>query len=266
MSGIWSAVAIGGSSVIGGGLSYLGGTNQARAQKNAAQSEEEMLNQIIQQFQIGTGKAAPLLAPYQEAGAKAESGLAALTAPGMMRSATDMTNFRADPQYQAIMKSAMSAVQNSAAGRGGLYSGQTGQDLETAAASIADKAYQQIYSNKMGAYQTEVGNLSGIAGGGMTASIDMAGLFTGEFANIAQSMGQIGNARSSGITGAAAAGGMGLSGINTAVQGGVGLGLNQYQANQNSQNYQQLIAALMNKNNSSVAPTGPGPWASGYVN
>ncbi len=242
----------GGSALIGAGLNYLSSQDEIRAQREAQQAQQRMYEQAVQQYQTGLGQATPYLQPFATGGMQAYQNLNQLIAPGQQASATNMTNnFRNDPQYQAIMQQALSAVRNGAAGKGGSFSGQINQDLMEQAGKIADQAYQQIYSNKLGAYNNQISNLTNSANVGREASQGLAQLYTGTNDNIAKTLGEIGQGQSAGITGVAGAGTNMLSNLNQAFQGGLGMYLNQNNANNQSAGIQAILDKLKGLNPSS---------------
>jgi hypothetical protein len=249
----WAATAIGGASALATGyMSYEGGKNQADAQKQAAQIQANEFQQAIEQYQQAQAKSAPMYTPWLTAGTNAQNTLSQLTQPGgYLYNAPDMTNFRKDPQWQNSFNNAMKAIQSSQAARGGLYSGQSSQDLINQAMAQADNEYQTIYARKTGEQNTLATRLGNLSQGGFNVANTLSNLNTGTASNIGTTLGEIGNVQGAGITGAAGARASGNMGIMNAINSGMGLGLNQYNAGQQNQNWQKLLNQLNQGNNPS---------------
>jgi len=121
----WVAVAIGGSALIGGGASLLAADKQSDAagQALAFQKQTDARNQ--QNFE-----------PYLGIGKDATNKLS-----GIMSG--DMTNFFASPDYQFRFGEGMRGLENSAAARGGLLSG----NFLRGATDYGQKAASQEFGN-----------------------------------------------------------------------------------------------------------------------
>ncbi len=106
--------------------------------------------------------------------------------------APDYSNFFASPDYQFALKQGLDATQNSAAARGGLYSGNALRGITEYGQGMASQQLNN-YANR----------LAGIAGVGQTAAsaVGQGALQTG--ANIGNLLVGQGNARASGIAGQA---------------------------------------------------------------
>jgi hypothetical protein len=202
----WTAAAIVGGAVIGAGASSKAAKVQAQAQREGSAAQERMFNRQVE-----------LQEPFRQAGVNA---LPELVAASRYDPFT-MERFQADPGYAFRLKEGMRALENSAAARGGLLSGnqmrgvtQFGQELGS-----------QEFTNAFNRYQAEraarLNPLQSLAGMGQTTA-----------ANIAGQAGQYGQAQAAN---AAAMGNIRASGyINTAnaLTGALGQGVNYYQNQQ----------------------------------
>lgn len=154
-----------------------GAQAQARSY-DAATAEQARQFDVIQEQQQ----------PWMEAGKNALAELTALS--GIGGQPANFENFFASPDYQFALQQGMQGVQNSAAARGGLYSGN-------ALRAITDYG-QGMASQQLGNYANR---LAGIAGVGQTATNQL----TGASQNYANNVGNLlvgqGNARASGIVG-----------------------------------------------------------------
>jgi hypothetical protein len=130
-----------------------------------------------------------------------------------------------DPGYRFRLSQGLQALQNSAAARGGLLSGNTLQGIEQYAQDYASNEYQNVYNRSLGQYQqnynifqqnqaNEFNRLAALAGIGQTAAGQLAGagsaaagnvgnILLGSAGQIGQSLQNAGAARASGYAGAA---------------------------------------------------------------
>lgn len=109
-----------------------------------------------------------------------------------------------DPGYQFRLNQGMQALQNSAAARGGLLSGNTGQALEDFAQNDASNEYGNVYNRALGQYQqnyniynqnqaNQFNRLAALSGVGQTAAgqLNSAGASANQAAQ--QAAGNVGN-------------------------------------------------------------------------
>ena len=204
------AAAIAGSSIIGAGASMYGASQAADAQKAAAaasaKTQQDALNAQIEQQ-----------APFRAGGITAQnqlmmllglapsggdtSGLNVNTSdPNYGKYAKDfsMSDFTVDPGYAFRLSQGMSALNNSAAARGGMISG----NALRAAQDYGQQAGSQEYQNAYNRYQTNRSNqlnpLQSLMGAGQSATnlISNATGATGQ--GVAQAQVGAGNATASG--------------------------------------------------------------------
>lgn len=123
------------------------------------------------------------------------------------------STFRADPGYQFALDQGSRSLQNSAASRGVLNSGQTAKALTQFGQGLADEQY--------GKYFSRLQSLAGIGQTATNATQQAGNVFA---AGSGQALTNAGDARASAYTGAANAWSNGLAGVNKAV----GNGLNNY--------------------------------------
>jgi hypothetical protein len=118
------------------------------------------------------------------------------------------------PGYQFQLNQGLNAVQNSAAGRGGLLSGGTLAGLNNYAQGVASTNYQNTFNNALtqyqSAYQTFLNNqnntysrLMGLSGQGLLAAGGAGNLISGVGGDIASLYGQQGAAGAAGTIGQA---------------------------------------------------------------
>jgi len=108
-----------------------------------------------------TATATTNAAPYTTLGAQSANSLSSLLSPGGQLSqnfgsfsAPTAADAAATPGYQFEQQQALGALTNSAAARGGLFSGNTAQATAQLASNLASTNYQQAYNNALSTYGT----------------------------------------------------------------------------------------------------------------
>jgi len=242
-----SAAFMGGASLLGGGLAYMGSQSAAKAQQNAAnQANATQADIFAQQKEMS--------APYRAAGETAQNqlmnylGLGGDTAaPGYGKYAGDfgMSNFTADPGYAFRLSEGMKGLNASAAARGGMISGAALK----AATGYGQQMGSQEYQNAFNRYQTGRTNalspLQDLTRIGQASAAGTAAAAGNYGSNVAANTLAAGNAAASGIMG-------GTNAINQTI-GALG---NQYQNAQNLANqssYQNQVLSALNNQGSSVS-------------
>jgi len=217
-------LAIFGIAAAAGGIgSILAGHAQAGAAKSAAQlsyqAQQNALAEQQREFNINQGN----LAPWIQAG---QGALGQLQNLAPFQAPTNVTEAN-DPGYQFRLQQGMQALQNSAAARGGLLSGNTGQALVNYGQNYASNEYQNVYNRALTGYQTNYGRLAQLAGFGQSA-VGTAGQL-GQAA--AQNIGNLylgGAAQQGGaLMAAGGATASGYAGLANAISGGLS-GYGQY--------------------------------------
>jgi hypothetical protein len=229
--------------VIGGAISSIGASKAAGAQAKAAQSAAELQHQdAMASLQFQKDQSAlqqKNIAPWLKAGGAAENTLAGLLGtPGeglltpwteQFQAPTNVTE-QNDPGYQFRLQQGEQALQNSAAARGGLLSGNTAQAITQYGQDYASNEYQNVYNRAYNQYATrynqfqtnqanEFNRLSTLAGGGQVAANELnanLGQTAGNVANIYATQGQqVGNS----LQNAGAARASGYVGVSNALSG-----------------------------------------------
>jgi hypothetical protein len=237
--------------IIGGIIGAVGAAKAGGAQANAAQSAAQLQHQdqqaslAFQEQQWNTQQQNE--APWLKAGSQAENTLSGLLGtPGQGLLTPWTQQFQAptalteqnDPGFQARLKLGTDALQNSAAARGGLLSGNTVTAINQYAQDYASNEYGNVYNRALGEYQqsynifegnqaNEFNRLSSLAGGGQVAASQLGQQGQAASSNIAN----INLAGASQQGGALMAGGSarasGYAGISNALSGGLN-NLSQY--------------------------------------
>lgn len=191
---------------LGGGLlQYLGATNAADTQEQAAAQSIAALLGMYNQNRAD-------LAPYREAGYGALGNLTNLTTPGKQ-----LDTAMLDPGYQFRYDEGMRQLENQLRGAGKFYSGDAIKGGQQYAQNFATNEFGNVFNRN-----------AALAGIGQTAVNTGVGAGTTAAGQVSNSLLDAGNARASGYVG----------GLN-ALSGGIGSYLN----NQNQNNLLQLLLA-----------------------
>ena len=228
--GVTSAIG----SIAGGAIASSGANKAASTQSDAAlqaaqlqhQDAQDALNFQKQQYTTQQQQ----LAPWLSAGTTAINQLAGEQVPGFQ--APTAATEQNDPGYQFRLQQGMDALQNSAAAKGGLLSGNTQKGIQDYAQQYASNEYGNVYNRAMNEYNTNVigpyNRLSSLAGVGQQAQATGAAQGQAASNNVTNidltSGAQQGNAiqaaaaaRASGYAGSANAWGGALSGASNSV-------------------------------------------------
>lgn len=207
------------ASLIGAGASIFGSLNASNASQQAAQTQANaagQANQITQQM-FDTTQAN--LSPFLQAGTNAlpilqkqmgigPGGQFNPNAP-LVQPFTQ-AQFQSSPGYAFQQQQGIDAIQNSAAARGGVVSGNTLKDLQTFGTGLANQDWWNAYNAYTQNQQRQFGNLNTIVGSGQNAGAQL-GAFSGSTA------GQLGG----NLIGAGNALAAGTVGSVNAITGGV---------------------------------------------
>lgn len=229
--------AIIGSSLLGNSAARGAASAQADAAASQAEAQIRAAQIAADAQQKMFDKQVELQAPWREAGVNALTKLQSAS----NYTPFGMEQFQADPGYGFRLAEGQKALENSAAARGGLLSGNTGRALVGYGQNMGSQEYQNAFNRYQAERQAKLGPLQSLAGVGQTATNALsgaAGNLGSGLANIYGNMGQgvasaygnLGNAQASGIVGGA-----------NAITSGLGTYLNYNQGN-------NLLAALRGNN------------------
>jgi hypothetical protein len=233
----WVAGAVVGSALIGSSAAKSAASTQSAAADRAA----ELQNQQFQQTREDQ-------APYRQAGYTALGKMQNMAGnvPGAFKFGNEA--MYQDPGYAFRLKQGMNAMNNQAAARGGLISGNALRAAQGYGQEMGSQEYQNAYNRALTGYNTGVASenqlynrQAGLAGIGQTAAnfIGQAGQ------NYATNAGNM-------ITGGAAAQAAGQVGSANAITSGLGTYLNYNQGN-------NLLSALRGGGGGSIG------YGSGYA-
>ena len=176
MAGVTVAAAIGGAALIGGVTSYLGSQAQSDAAAQAAQTQAQS-NQAARdlQYQMFQEQKA-LQQPWYDVGVRALPKLEA-QANAMPAAFTGKVNLNQDPGYAFRLEEGNRALNQSAAARGGLISGNALKAAERYGQQMGSQEYGNAYQRALDVYNSQVAReqtgynrLSSLAGIGQTTA------------------------------------------------------------------------------------------------
>ena len=220
----WVASAVAASAAVGLYSANKASSTQANAANQAAQISQQQYEQTRQDQM-----------PWMQAGGRALTKLEAASD----YTPFGMSQFTQDPGYAFRMKQGMNALNNQAAARGGLISG----NALKAAQAYGQEMGSQEYQNAFNRYQTErqatLSPYMTLAGYGQNANALTAQTGAANAANVGNYM-----------TGGAAANAAGMVGGANAITSGLGTYLNYNQGN-------SLLSALRGGGGGSPYLAGP---------
>lgn len=209
MSG-WTAAAIAGSAVIGGIASSRASDKQLQGQREASAAQAEATRESIAAQERMFERQIALQEPFRKAGVNA--------LPELVRASRytpfGMEQFQADPGYGFRLKEGLRALENSAAARGGLLSGNTMRGITQFGQELGAQEFTNAFNRYQLERQARLNPLQSLAGVGQTAANTM-GAAAGQYGqgmaqtygqmgqNMAQNAATMGNIRASGYMGTA---------------------------------------------------------------
>jgi hypothetical protein len=260
-----STVAIG--TIAAAGIGAVGSGLAASTQAGAAESAQQLqaqeaqnaLNFQEQEWQTQQQN----LQPWLKAGQGAINSLSQLTSTPGEGLLTPWTGTftpptaeeaRATPGYQFTLQQGEGAVQDSAAARGGLLTGNTAEAMQQYGQGLADTTYQQTYQNALTQYETAYNTfqnnqtnlynrLAGVAGVGQNAATSLGQQGQAAAGNVGNINLVTGAQQGQALQNAGAATASGYAGVANAFSGGISniggmLTLQQLLSGQNSASQQ----------------------------
>jgi hypothetical protein len=235
--GLGIAGAVGGATIGAVGANKAAGT-QARAAMSAEQLQAQQAQDALdfQKQQYADQQKNQL--PFLQAGQGAITKLSDLVNNGGFPAwnqtfqAPTADQARQTPGYQFAQQQGQQAIQNSAAARGGLLSGNTATDLEKYSQGLADTNYQNVYNNALQSYQqnynqyqqnqaNQFNRYASLAGVGQQSANTLGQQGQQAAGNVANISLQSGAQQGADINNAAAARASGYVGATNAVTGGI---------------------------------------------
>lgn len=208
----FAAAAVGGiaSSVIGGDAAKSAANTEANAANSASQVQLGMFNQT-------QANEAPYLAAGGNALTQLLAGIGAgggnNTGTGPLNAPFTMGQFQDSPGYQFQKQQGEDAINNSAAARGGVNSGNTLKALSQFGTGLANQDYWNAYNAYTTGQNQKFGQLQTIAGSGQNAAANLGALGTQVGSSVGNNIIGAGNAQAAGTVGSANAISNGINGV-----------------------------------------------------
>jgi hypothetical protein len=202
------------------GGAALGAFGQSRAANRATDAAQDASQQQLALQREIYGDQTARFDPFMQFG---QSGIAELQNALGAAPTYQQYNHQQDPGFQYLMDQSQNAIQGSAAGQGGLFSGATLRALQQNATGLASQDYnqgfarhQQIYGNQQNEYQNRLNALFNQVNMGQSAAGMQATAGSNFAAGATNALGNYGDA---GAAGAIAQGNALTGGINNALGG-----------------------------------------------
>lgn len=136
----WTAAIVGGSAVIGGGLSYLGQSQQASTLGDMTKQQKKYGYKARQDYSDAKNDIRKRLAPWQTAGKESLADLMRIQ-DQYEGAIQDPNEYIQSPGYNWLQQQGVSAIDRGAAARGKLDSGQNQKDLMQFGQGLASQDY-----------------------------------------------------------------------------------------------------------------------------
>ncbi len=216
----WGLVAIAGSTAFSAYSANQAAKAQVQGAREGAAAEERMFNKQVE-----------LQKPFRDVGVNA---LPELVAASRYNPFT-LAKFQADPGYAFRMKEGLRALENTAAARGGLLSGNQMRGITRFGQDLASQEYGNAFNRYQSEFASELNPLQALAGVGQTSANTLS-----------NAAGQLGTNLSNLAVGAGNARASAYAGTANALASGIGQGLNYYQGGQAAKQQQQNFNTYMN--------------------
>jgi hypothetical protein len=235
----WVAVAIGGSSLVGGYIASKGQQQAADTQANAARESGAISKDVAdrqlalqtRQYEEGVERQKPFLTAGTNALARMQAG--EFAQPGAFSFGAN--DFQADPGYAFRLSEGTKALERSAAARGGLISGPALKAASRFSGNLASEEYGNAYNRALTGYNANVARsdtgynrLAGMAGVGQTTGqqLNTAGA---NYASMgSNTLGNYGTAAGNAVMGAGAATAAGEMGSANTLASALNTGVSSY--------------------------------------
>ena len=216
----WGLVAVAGSTLVGAYGANKAAKAQLQGAREGAAAEREMFERQVELQQPMIDVRNNMLPELVEASRYTPFG---------------MEQFQADPGYGFRLKEGLRALENSAAARGGLLSGNTMRGITRYGQGLASDEYTNAFNRYQAERQARLGPLQSLVGLGQTSAN-----------TIGSAAGQLGTNLSNLAVGGGNARASGYAGMANALASGIGQGVNYYQGNQAARQQQQNFDTYMN--------------------
>jgi hypothetical protein len=238
----WGLVAVAGATVVGAYGANKAAKTQAQASREASAAQAESAQKSIESQERMFERQVELQEPFRQVGVNALPDLVAAS----YYDPFTIDKFQADPGYGFRLKEGLRALENSAAARGGLLSGNTMRGITRYGQGLASEEFGNAFNRYQTGFASRLNPLQALTGVGQTSSNTLTGAAGNLGAGMASTYGNLGNALAANAINAGNARASGYAGMANAFSSGIGQGLNYYQGNQAARQQQQNFDAYMN--------------------
>lgn len=236
----WMAAAVFGGALLGASSSRQAASAQSDAAAQAASVQRDVSDQQVALQREQFNKQLELQAPFREVG---------LRALGKLEGASEYTpfgmqQFQADPGYAFRLSEGMKALNQQAAARGGLMSGNALRAAQQYGQNLGSQEYQNAFNRYQAERQARLGPLQSLAGVGQTSAQAIGQAGESMASNIGNALGAYGRGAAEAFGAAGQARASGYMGQANALTGG----LNQYLNYQNQQQQNALLQQAIGGN------------------
>lgn len=199
---MWSLLSnpmtwLGAGQIVGGLMGADAARDASRDQIQAAREANDLTWRMFEQNRAD-------MEPWRQVGVGALGQLVPGMAPGgEFNRGFTLSDFVADPGYQFRVDEGKKALENSAAARGGLLSGNTLRAITQYGQDMGSQEFGNAYNRWNNDMTQRFNRLSSLAGTGQTATRDVATMGTNAATQAGQNTVDMGNARAAGRVGAA---------------------------------------------------------------
>jgi len=232
MSG-WVAGATIGGAVIGSYASNQAAKKQLQGQREANAAQAEAAQKSIESQERMFNRQVELQEPFRQVGVNALPELVAAS----RYTPFGMEQFQADPGYGFRLKEGLRALENSAAARGGLLSGNAMRGITRYGQGLASEEYGNAFNRYQAERAARLNPLQSLAGMGQSNAATMAGQAGQLGSGMASAYGNLGSALAQGATNMGNIRASSYMNTANALAGGIGTGLNYYQNQQMMDRY-----------------------------
>jgi hypothetical protein len=224
----WVAAAIAGSAVLGVYSSNKASKAQLQASREASAAQSDAAQKSIEAQERMFERQIGLQEPFRQAGVNALPELVEAS----RYTPFGMEQFQQDPGYGFRLQEGLRALENSAAARGGLLSGNAMRGITRYGQGLASEEFGNAFNRYQAERQARLGPLQSLAGVGQSTTATMAGQAGNLGAGMASTYGNLGSALGANAINAGNARASGYMGTANALSSAVGQGLNYYQNQQ----------------------------------
>jgi hypothetical protein len=241
----WVAGAIVGSAVIGGVAANRASKAQLQASREASAAQSAAAEKSIEAQERMFERQVGLQEPFRQVGVNALPELVEAS----RYTPFGMEQFEASPGYGFRLKEGLRALENSAAARGGLLSGNAMRGITRYGQGLASEEFGNAFNRYQAERQARLGPLQSLAGMSQSSANTLTGAAGNLGTGMASTYGNLGSALGANAINAGNARASGYMGTANVISNSLGQGLNYYQNQQRMGQDQAYIDAVRSRAN-----------------